>query len=341
MAKEENKETPPVAEPSVAPPVPIASQNDKDKVIDRKKTGGEKLFDRVVYTGIGFGVNEVSSLWITDQFMYGKNLLGKMPGFLKSAGYWFSKEGFDNISVKLADIFKIKNTTYKGEFIPRHARAGNTLLMVTLLSGGTLLLLPMRWLESNKAHWVQKANHWLDGGKLSAEEVAKRDAEVKEHIDSSPKQSWGSLLLGRLVACSASVGTGTLVGPANNKRLMAWSEQLLTGSTQLPGKRNMAHRWARLASVETYSCAISSIVLEIASKFFARSKPKPKDPQIRNMVKEREKATLTDGGATGGNEAPAMHTAAVEHRKAVAAAPALYADKLAAEQPSAQLQPSL
>ncbi|NBO19531.1 MAG: hypothetical protein EBV03_09975, partial [Proteobacteria bacterium] len=130
---------------------------------NRKRSGGEVLFDRVVYTGIGFGVNEAASLWITDQFMHGKPkwYLGGKP---------FSKEGFDSAAGWIAKKFKMPK-----------AKAGNTLLMATLLSGGTLLVLPMRWLEENKISWVQRANHMLDGwrgNKMSAEEAVIQDYDA-------------------------------------------------------------------------------------------------------------------------------------------------------------------
>src|SRR5262249_40307818 len=83
----------------------------------RKKTGGEIAFNRSAYTGVGFGLNELSSLFITDQFMYGKNLLANAPGFLRRAGSWFSKEGFDALSGHLARLFKVKDIIKDGRLI--------------------------------------------------------------------------------------------------------------------------------------------------------------------------------------------------------------------------------
>src|SRR5689334_17040323 len=77
----------------------------------RHKSAGERLFDRIVYTGIGFGVNELSSLWITVQFTKGKNLLAKAPGFLKTVGGWFSGEGFNQASVFFRDLLNLQEKT--------------------------------------------------------------------------------------------------------------------------------------------------------------------------------------------------------------------------------------
>lgn len=262
----------------------IAGDPEPTDAPKHKKSAGEMVFDRTVYTGIGFGVNEVSSLWITDQFMHGKNLFASIPG-LKTFGKWFSEEGYTGLSDKIAKTFKIGEKLAKdGSKITPRARGGNALLMVTLLSGGTLLILPMKWLEDSKNYWVKKANHLLDrfrGDKLTPEEIATRDTQVEQDIACMPRQSWPSMLAGRLIAMCASVSSGTfLVGAERNKKLMDWSEKRLTGTIQPEATRNFWHRQARLLSVETYSCAISSITLEIMSKLFAKRSLHVHDPEI-------------------------------------------------------------
>lgn len=297
---------------------------------NRKKTGGEKLFDRVVYTGIGFGVNEASSLWITAQFLHGKNLLKSAPEPMKKIGNWFSREGYEKISDMLVRAFKITDKIVRNEkgveTITARARAGNGLLMVTLLSGGTLLILPMRWLENSKAYWVKKANHWLDGNKLSEEDAAKRDAEVEQAIACSPQQSWGSLLLGRVVACASSVCTGMfLVGPKRNERLSDISENIFTGGRGVKpnNEKGVLRGMARIGLVETYSCAISSIVLEVASKFFAKAKPKPRAPEICTQ----EKAVASNDLPTPPNDSGSEAVKNIISRKPSAS----YVENLAAE----------
>jgi hypothetical protein len=276
----------------------------KPPAAQRQQSAGEVAFNRIAYTGIGFGVNEVSSLWITDQFMHGKNLFEKSSGALKRAGSWFSKEGFDGASKWLAKAFKVTDKLKNGKIITAQARAGNGLLMVTLLSGGTLLLLPMKWLEDHKVYWVKKANHtidWMRGNKLSAEDVAKRDDEVEQTIACSPRQSWPSMLLGRVIACASSVGTGTfLIGPENNKKIMDMSEKALAGSVQT-GEKSRWNRYASLIGVETYSCAISSIVLEFASKFLAKKSSRVHDPELCK-AKSAPAAPVTD---TADDDVPA------------------------------------
>ncbi|MGE0753905.1 MAG: hypothetical protein AB7L92_01950 [Alphaproteobacteria bacterium] len=269
---------------------------------DRKETAGEKIFDRTVYTGIGFGVNEGLSLWVTDQFMHGKNLLAKVPG-MKTAGMWFSAEGFDRASEAWTRLLKLEAKNGK----TAKQNGANSLLMLTLLSGGTLLLLPMKWLEDTKATWVKKANHMADkwgGNKLTPEQVEARDKEVEQHIACSPRQSWPSFLVGRTIAITSSWASGTFImGPKRNEQLMDWSEKKLTGSIQPKEHKTTGHRYARLASVETYSCAISSIVLEAMSKLFAKRSSRAHDPELcQKFAAEKKQALLADASESAATD---------------------------------------
>jgi hypothetical protein len=290
--------------------------------IRRSKTGGEWVFDRVVYTGVGFGVNEAMSLYITDQFMNGKNLLGKQTGFLKTMGSWFSKETFDYLSHGIAKTFSLKTVTTKAKkVILPHQRGGNTLLMITLLSGGTLLILPMKWIENNKNFWVKKANHMLDwfrGDRLAPEEVARRDDEVEQAIACAPRQSWPSLLIGRAIAMLSSVGLGSLIGKDRNDRIGQFSENVIThgireSNTLLDWKMDSPlfkfadnatlKRYANLIGIETYSCLTSSIVLEIASKFLSkRNKKLVNNPELCKETAAENAAPAGGSSTTGSKE---------------------------------------
>lgn len=260
----------------------------------RDKTAGEVMFDRVVYTGIGFGVNEASSLWITDQFLHGKPkwYLGGKP---------FSKDGFEAATKTIAKTFNMT-----------HAKSGNALLMATLLSGGTLLVLPMRALEEHKIYWTEKANHfidWFKGNKMVAEDVATRDEEVKQAIACSPQQTWAALLVGRAAAMGASFMTGNyIVKEHGNKKIMDFSEKHLTTAAKAVGLEKTANtdtfkRYARLTGIETYSCLISSGVLEIVSKLFAKRGTEVHDAEICNAAHPKEEAAAaTSTTATGSSE---------------------------------------
>ena len=263
------------------PPLPVPGIA-KEPDHKRELSPGEKLFDRVTYTGIGFGVNEASSLWITDQFMHGKNLLDNTSGLLKKMGSGFSAEGFGKASEWMAKTFKFTEKLEHGVMVTPKQRGGNLLLMLTLLSGGTLLILPMKKLENDKQKWVKRANHFIDkmrGNEMSKEETEARDAKVEQDIACSPRQTWPSFLLGRIIAVSSSVLTGTfIVGHERNQKIMEGSDKFLSNLLNL--KSEKTHRYASLMGIETYSCFISSAVLELASKFTAKRGTTVHDPQM-------------------------------------------------------------
>ena len=304
----------------------------KEEQADPKKppSDGVTVFNRALYTGVGFGVNEASSLWITNQFANGNNLFAKVPA-LEKAGEWFSKSGYERVGAWIAKTFKFADkVSVEGKKISSVERGKNALLMTTLISGGTLLILPMKWLEDSKAYWVHKTDHvldWMRGNKMSAEEIAKRDEAVEQYIACSPRQSWSSMLIGRTIAVLSSIGLGTfIVGPKNNDRLMDWSEKTLTGKL-LPkdhiGKPHSWRNYARLLSVETYSCATSSIVLEIMSKFFSKKSSKPHDPELCHAIH---------------NAAPTTNDSAAEDKPANAAPAKSYRTQIQAQKDQASQQ---
>lgn len=70
-----------------------------------------------------------------------------------------------------------------------------------------------------------------------------------------------------------------------------WSEKLLTGSVQQ--NKNRAHRYAAIASLETLSCAATSIALEFASKFFAKRGVTVRDPDLHNALVDETNAPVS------------------------------------------------
>jgi hypothetical protein len=261
----------------------------------RRKTAGEIVFDRTVYTGIGFGVNEGSALVIADEFEHGmgKNL------FQKTAN-WLVK------TLKFGE-----KVTREGKKITPHENASNALLTFSLLLSGTALVWPMKWLEDHKASLVKKANHQIDnmrGNKLSGEEVKARDNEVEQALACEPKQSWPSLLVGRTIAVSSTmVNSMFVMGPNGMRKAGNFSENLLTKGKlsidPVPGNgkpRTRAQRYAYVTGIETVCCVISSIVLESASKLFARTRKKKlvHDPELCDEVKAAPLSQVTESSET-------------------------------------------
>lgn len=306
---EQNKDTPKADPRELLLAEAEVLQHDPKKP-PRKRTAGEVAFDRVVYTGIGFGVNEASAIVIADEFEHrsGKKL-------------------FENLSHWVEKTFKYKDVMKDGKLLTGNAQARNMVLWGSLLISGTLLVYPMKKLEDNKSYWVKKANHWfdklrgnkvaddfvlhVDGKQLTADQVSHedivvaRDAEVERALACEPKQTWPSLIIGRGIAVITALGLGAAIGKERSDKMMNWSEKLLTGSVQPNGQKTRVHNWAAVTALETVSCATTSIALEIASKFFAKRGLTVRNPEVCTQIVHEKDRPATNGGGNGSSDKPA------------------------------------
>jgi hypothetical protein len=361
IAKEKNTTpTPeaPVQVASLTAPQPAAAKphHDQKEVIifdkddylkNRKKTTGEKIFNRTVYTGIGFGVNEGISLYISDEFRHGTG-----ESFINKLG--FKKQNYDAIADWASKYFSPKTVTYRNgitEKLTPRDRAGNSLLFISLLIGGTLLVWPMRALEDHKNFWVKKINHGLDAirsKKLTKEEIEARDAEVEQAVACAPQQSWPSLLIGRAIAVMTTVAFGTFVMDKPNttkaetgaQRFLNWvtgdryrSKKGGVPDEKLPEQElSRTQRYFRLAGPETISCAISSLVMEIASKFAANGSKHVNEPDkcpgVIDVIVPAD-STSVPKSTPRPSDAQAILSSALKARKAAPTASATYAGMVA------------
>ncbi|MFW0776946.1 MAG: hypothetical protein ACN2B6_04415 [Rickettsiales bacterium] len=252
---------------------------------------GEVLFDRTVYTGIGFGVNEALSLYLADEIQH---------GFLKK-----QYDQFGNFLVKKLNVGEVVKN---GVTHSAKARVDNTLVVGALLIGGTLLLAPMKWIEDNKAYWVKKGNHFLDkvkGSKLTPEQVEQRDKEVAHDIACEPKQTWPTLLLGRLAGILTNMFVLSIfVFPKPTaEKIEVKSEAAVNKATRglnkiLGGKENSLlskmqrteryPRYAKLLGIETVYTLSTSVILEVVSKLSARTNHNVHDPELCEEAKAEE-----------------------------------------------------
>lgn len=283
----------------------VAAKPASDKK-SHKKSGGEIIFDRTVYTGIGFGVNEASSMIIADELRYGNNK-------------YFGKEIFHKAAEGWVKMLKLKDKVSKdGKQITSLARAENTLEVGALLIGGTLLLLPMKWLEDRKENFVRKINHGIDkmrGRDKDDAAIQARDQEVAETIACQPKQSWTSLIIGRIsaVVTNMLILSNTVFAEPRATQVKDFSEKHVTkltvkadkmmgdkpnsalkrmmGDPTKPFEERRFPRYARIAAIETLYTVSSSVVLEIVSKLTARKKPLVHDSKLCEEAAKRRNAT--------------------------------------------------
>lgn len=277
----------------------------------RKKSAGEVIFNRTVYTGIGFGLNEAISLYITDQFEHGKgtsivNKLGINP------------KNFARAAENTKGLFKEKRIIVQGvEKIYTPIMRGQKFVMgSSLLIGGTLLVLPMRWLEDSKEFWVEKFNHLYDKfrrEKLTPEEVRARDEEVAKAVACSPKQSWPTLLLGRAIAVSTTIGWNAAasaeVTPVIEDKGNTFLHWLTRNKFADKDRYPTVNRYFSLTGVETVCCTISSVVMEVASKFLASKHKQVHNPEKCEALDGIVVPVNGNGGSTSAPRESANKTA--------------------------------
>lgn len=229
---EKEKPLTPEIPPKIAEVSKALDEHAKEKEKKKhEKTWGETIFDRVVYTGIGFALNEGISLigtyYATDHnnrvrhtldHFADRRVIKKLAPEVFSNGM-YADAGKRSFFQAARDIFKNPGSTafssqaqkiLAGEAGKDQRKRIHGLAVTALLNqGGNVLLVPMKLLEDSKAYWVRKGNHvvdWLRGGKLTPEEVAARDAKVDKYIAAEPDQSWWSLIMGRLVVSGVNIG---------------------------------------------------------------------------------------------------------------------------------------
>ena len=160
----------------------VATKRADDKK-RRVKTSGERLFDGATYIGVGIGLNELISIKSFDVFE---------NGLLKPFYDW-AKE----FSAKAPGISKID---YIGK--------GRFLRVCVALVGGTIVLLPIKWLEASKASIVGFFDRHIYGVKPEDDATISR---LHQEMEKAPKQTWRSLIEGRLVVMAAAFGIDYLI----------------------------------------------------------------------------------------------------------------------------------
>ena len=157
------------------------------------RTEGERKFNHEAYIGVGyFGVTALSIAltWLMRDFE---------P---------ISKH-FNNGVNKLAE--KITRKSYKEISKEVLGKFDSIASIATLFTGGTIMsVLPVKWMEDNKAEIVKKYDTEIYG----AERVANDPYLVEAHkrLEEAPKQTWLSVGMSRLTSFVATFGTWYLIG---------------------------------------------------------------------------------------------------------------------------------
>lgn len=163
----------------------------------QKMSPGEKRYDWLVYKGLNYWVNLVSSIAITDWFDNGWFKSRKGSEILK----------IDALSEKMAKpVARLANIEEK----LAHTKVRNTFTYLALLTGGNLLTFALKPLEDNKRKIVHGLNKKMgvdqtspDGRELTPDEIYIENEQ--------PKQSWGKVIGRRLLGIGAVLTAGNVV----------------------------------------------------------------------------------------------------------------------------------
>ncbi|MFZ4125454.1 MAG: hypothetical protein ACOYJ2_05225 [Rickettsiales bacterium] len=156
-------------------------------------TKGEKLFNDITYTGLGyFGVTGLSVF---------------MTWLLKDK----DKPVF-GMKEPLKNHFERAVNSLSTQPMMNPKRANSILTIGTLFVGGSLMTITfVKWFEDNKSKIVK----WFDKNIFYGKDAVEHDPELIEAhkiIDSQPKQTWASVGGSRAVAFLATISTWLLIG---------------------------------------------------------------------------------------------------------------------------------
>lgn len=180
----------------------------------RKRTSGELLFDVTTYGGLALVGNEVVSTYIVKQ-------AEKPTAF----GRFF--EQASNLTKKIGPAGKMPYT-----------QSGRFNYINFAIIGGFTMVPFIKFFEDNKGRLVRAADSILHGVQ------ADTDPEIRaahEEMDNAPKQTWGSLLKGRVLTVLAAWGVDASINWKDG-----WTGRALKG-TKLEGVSSLEAITGRVA----------------------------------------------------------------------------------------------
>lgn len=266
-------------------------------------TLGEKAYNLGVYTGIGYFVNLFSSVAITDYFLAG-------------GGQKYLQQGAQALNKLVDNAPKpIKET------------AGyNALKTLALLSGGTLLMAPIKTLEDNKRRAVFWINRQL--GKtdpncppdLDAKPLSDlRDDQLPQIVEEPPKQTWGNALLRRgygiAAVQSASYISNTMWGNENLENASTnWAFKNLKKLDVPAMNRLMEKDWFKRYTKLTLLDAVFTVITAGAIYLTCPPEEKAKDGQQPAVASGTPAAAPANAESGHAPEQQVAHADAPDHK---------------------------
>lgn len=180
----------------------------------RQRSSGEKLFDLTTYGGLALVGNEVVSTYIVKQ--------AEKP---TSFGRFF--EASSNLTKKIGPAGKMPYT-----------QSGRFNYINFAIIGGFTMVPFIKFLEDNKGKLVRFADRIMYGKEA---ETNPEMVRAHEEMDNAPKQTWGSLMKGRVLTVLAAWGVDASINWKDG-----WTGRALKG-TRFEGVSSLEAMTGRVA----------------------------------------------------------------------------------------------
>lgn len=226
----------------------LVSTDEPEKA--KKRTLGNKIYDFGVFGSIAWlGVSTMSAL-TAHEAMHGNN-----PRF-----NWLRT--VNNTVFKSISSFLSKSVMKKSKKETVDAVANHTTMVFTLGMGGHTLMAPIKWLEDNRQSNAAKIDKMLGTNPPDAKEIA-----------DEPKQSWKSVLSGRMLSWSMAFATVLAAGPKlvnkvndyfGKKGEEAWMK------FRPKSNHDSVKKWSNLIAFDLIFTAVTAAVTYAFSRFVAK-----------------------------------------------------------------------
>ena len=297
----------PTATPFTASTTSLGAVLDTGMPVRPKRTAGERAFDAFLYPFLtNFGVFSISvvATYLTSKGgpdpVTGKLPHGKIGGFFFKRGEWL-KGGFKKIGMgeKAADMAKMVFFSF---------------------ADGTLLAPVVKLFEDRREHIAR----WIDGrlGTVPA------DLSVYK---AEPKQTWGSVLEGRLLTSMIVVPTAVVLQTTGLNTVLFENPGLKAGQW-VASKPDLAKRFGKLHVPELFKIGVFEAVytsictggLYFISRTIARHRgAKPGTASENSYATVSEEEALQAGPAPSSTAStPKTYVSEASHQNRLAAAPA-------------------
>lgn len=267
---------------------------------------GEIAFDAAVYGGVGYLANAAIGLTLA-------HYAASKPGSWVFNQNKKLEKGFTQLYEQMLTNPKQVKTW-----------AGRSSSIFFLGMGGWLLLMPMKWMEDNKAAIVERMDHLFDTGPKTQESIE----EQRNYLASAPQQDYVSLLGGRTLAYFGAIaGALPLMTNINNLPYVTKDYGL---NKQMNGffEKNFKHQFSRfsqpkilidLTSKEIILAGVSAAITYGSSKGIAFIRHIVKNSQPEYTInaltaKDQELSYLFDQDITEKPNAT-INQHSVEHEK--------------------------